>query len=62
MTSCSVLVAMAFSLVVLVPVLNQIIAGSVDDSLDSRALNAVSFSKYATNATYVRSFQSLSIL
>jgi len=53
---------MAFSLVVLVPVLNQIIAGSVDDSLDSRALNAVSFSKYATNATYVRSFQSLSIL
>ena len=51
-TSAAVLVATAFSLIVLVPALCQVTAG-IDDSLDSRVLNAVNFSKYATNTTYV---------
>jgi len=52
-TSVAVLIACAFSLLVLVPTLSQVTAG-VDDSLDSRVHNAVNFSKYATNETYVR--------
>jgi len=52
-TSVAVLIACAFSLLVLVPTLSQVTAG-VDDSLDSRVRNAVNFSKYATNETYVR--------
>lgn len=49
-TSVAVLIACAFSLLVLVPTLSQVTAG-VDDSLDSRVRNAVNFSKYATNET-----------
>jgi len=49
--SVAVLIAIAFSLIVLVPTLCQVTA-RVDDSLDSRVLNAVNFSKYATNETY----------
>jgi len=52
-TSVAVLVATAFSLLVLVPTLSQVTAG-VDDSLDARILSTVNFSKYATNRTYVR--------
>ena len=50
-TSVAVLIAVAFSLLVLVPALSQLTAASVDDSLDSRVLSAVSFSKYADNET-----------
>jgi len=49
-TSVAVLIAIAFSLLVLVPALSQVTAG-IGDSLDSRVLGAVSFSKYAANET-----------
>ena len=52
-TSVAVLVAIAFSLLVLVPAVIQLAVG-IDDSLDARVLNATSFSKFATNKTYVR--------
>jgi len=57
-TSVAVLVATAFSLLVLVPTLSQVTAG-VDNQLDARVLSAVSFSKYATNSTYVGRFEAL---
>jgi len=57
-TSASVLVATAFSLIVLVPVLSRVTAG-IDDSLDDRVLSAVNFSKFATNKTYVSAFHTI---
>ena len=51
-TSVAVLVASAFSLQVLVPALSQV-TGGIDASLDTRVLNAVNFSKYNANETYV---------
>lgn len=51
--SVAVLIATAFSLFVLVPALSQVTVG-IDDSLDNRVLNAINFSKYDTNTTYVR--------
>jgi len=51
-TSVAVLVAIAFSLLVLVPAVIQLTVG-IDDSLDVRVLNATSFSKFANNKTYV---------
>ena len=51
-TSVAVPIAMAFSLLVLVPALSQLTAG-IDHSLDTRVLGAVSFSKYDANDTYV---------
>jgi len=51
-TSVAVVIAMAFSLLVLVPALSQLTAG-IDHSLDTRVLGAISFSKYDANDTYV---------
>ena len=52
-TSAAVLVATAFSLLVLVPAVVQVTA-DIDDTLDLRVRNTVNFSKFAANGTYVR--------
>jgi len=50
-TSAAVLVATAFSLLVLVPALVQVTADIDDDTLDLRVLSTVNFSKFAANET-----------